>query len=51
MFKKFCKYLQIDKIEFWCELTIAMLIWEDVYLCFGQECTLTSMSGGEGIKI
>ena len=34
--------LSINKIEFWCELTITVLIWENVDLSFGQEYALTS---------
>ena len=48
---QFQELLSIYKIEFWCELTIAILIWENVDLRFGQKYTLTSMLGGEGIKI
>ena len=36
----FCYY--IYKIEFWCELTIAILIQENVDLGFGQKYTLMS---------
>ena len=49
----FQEVLSIYKIELWCELTIAILIWENVELYFGQKYTLTSRlgGGGEGIKI
>ena len=39
-----------DKIEFWCEFTIALLIWENVDLCFGLKYRLTSRFGGEGSR-
>ena len=53
---QFQEVLSIYKIEFWCELTIAVLIvkmWIFV-LIFGQKHTLTSSLGGvggEGVKI
>ena len=45
---QFQEVLSIYKIEFWCELTIAILIWENVDLCFGQKYTLASRLGGGG---
>ena len=39
---QFQEVLSIYKIEFWCELTIAILIWENVDLCFGKKYTLAS---------
>ena len=48
---QFQELLSIYKIEFWCEITIAVLIWENVDLCFGQKYTLRSRLGGEGVKI
>ena len=39
---QFQEVLSIYKIEFWCELTVAILIWENVELCFSQKYTLTS---------
>ena len=38
------------KIEIWCELTLAILIWENVNLCFSQKYTLTSRLGGRGYR-
>ena len=32
---QFQEVLLIYKIEFWCELTIAIRFWENVDLCFG----------------
>ena len=32
--------------KFWCKLTIAIIIWENVDLCFGQKQTMTSRLGG-----
>ena len=57
---QFQEGLSIYKIEFWCGLAIAILIWgyinED--LCFGQKYTLASWlgvlgggEGGKGVKI
>ena len=40
--------LSIYKIEFWCEIKIAVLILENVDFCFGQKYTLTSMLEGGG---
>ena len=40
--------LSIYKIEFSCEVTIAILIWKTVDLCFGQKYTLTFRLGVEG---
>ena len=42
---QFPEVLLIYKIEFWCELTIAILIWENVDLCSGQKYTLTYRLG------
>ena len=42
--------LSIYKIECWCELTTAILIWGNVDLCFGQKYTLTSRLGGGGCQ-
>ena len=46
---QFQEVLSIYKIEFWCELTIAIFIWENVDLCFRQKYTLTSRIGGWGL--
>ena len=43
------RVLSLNKIEFWCE--IAIPIWENVDICFGQKHTLTSRLGGEAVKI
>ena len=48
---QFQEDLSIYKIEFWYEWTIAILIWENVDLCFGQKYTLTSTLGWEEVKI
>ena len=45
---QFQKILLIYKIEFSCEVTIAILIWKTVDLCFGQKYTLTFRLGVEG---
>ena len=42
--------VKIYKIEFWCEITIAVLIWKNVNLCFGQKYTLTSRLRTGGIE-
>ena len=34
---QFQEVLSIYKMEFWCELTIAILIWENVDLCLSQK--------------
>ena len=39
---QFQEALSIHRMEFWCELTIAKAIWENVNLFFGEKCTLTS---------
>ena len=39
---RFQQVLSIYKIEFWYEIIIAALIWENVDLWFSQKCTLTS---------
>ena len=41
----------IYKIEFLCHLTIAIFIWENVDLCFGQKYTLTARLGGRYSRI
>ena len=45
---QFQEFLSICKIEFWCELTVVMLIWENVDLCFRQKYILTSRLGEVG---
>ena len=45
---QFQEDLSIYKTEFWFELTITILIGENVDLCFGQNYTLTSRLWGEG---
>ena len=46
---QFQEVVSMCKIEFWCQLTIAILIWENLELCFGQKYTLISrLGGGEG---
>ena len=45
---QFQEVLSIYKIELWCELTIAILIWENVDLCFGEKYTLRSSLEWEG---
>ena len=47
---QFQEVLPIYKIELWCELTIAILIWENVDLCFRQKYALTSWLGGRGSR-
>ena len=42
--------LSIHKTEFWCKLTLAILIWENKGLCFSQKYTLTSRLGGRGSR-
>ena len=44
---QFQEVVSMCKIEFWCQLTIAILIWENLELCFGQKYTLISRLGGE----
>ena len=39
---QFQEVLSMYKIEFSCELTIAILHWENVDLCFAQKYILTS---------
>lgn len=40
--------VKIYKIEFWCEITIvAIIIWENLDLCFGQKNTLGERRGSE----
>ena len=48
---QFQEVLSIYKKEFLCELTIAILMWENADLCFRQKYTLTYRLGGEGVKI
>lgn len=45
------RVLSLNKIDFWCEIRIAIPIWENVDISFGQKHTLTSRLGGEGVKI
>ena len=45
---QFQEVLSIYKIEFCCELTIVVIIWENVDLCFGQKYTLTYRLEGRG---
>ena len=45
---QFQEFLSIYKIEFWCELTIVMFIWENVDLSFRQKYILASRLGGGG---
>ena len=45
---QFQEVLPIYKIELWCELTIAILIWENVDLCFRQKYASTSWLGVGG---
>ena len=40
--------LSICKIEFWCELTIDVIKWKNLDLCFGQTYLLTSRLRGKG---
>ena len=41
--------LSIYKIEFWFQLTIAILIWENMgEICLGQKYTVTSRLEGGG---
>ena len=44
---QFQEVLSIHETEFSCELTTAILIWENVDFCFGQKYTLTSKLGVE----
>ena len=44
---QFQEVMSIYKIEFWCELTTAILIWENVDLYFRKKYTLTSRLGGK----
>lgn len=44
----FSKIKKKNKIEFWCEITIvAIIIWENLDLCFGQKNTLGERRGSE----
>ena len=43
--------LSIYKIEFWCELTVAILVWENVQLCFSQKYTLMCSLEGEDRRL
>ena len=43
---QFQEVQSIYKIEFWCGITVAVLIWENVDVCFGQKYAWTSRSGG-----
>ena len=45
---QFQEVLSIYKRELWCELTIAILIWDNVDLCFGEKYTLRSSLEWEG---
>ena len=45
---QFQEVLSIHKIEFWSELTIAVLIWENVDLCFGQKVVGQGCGWGGG---
>ena len=45
---QFQEILSIYKIEFSCEVTMAILIWKTVDLCFGQKYTLSFRLGVEG---
>ena len=45
---QFQEVLSIYKIEFWCELTITILIWENVDLCFCKKYIFTSRLDGSG---
>ena len=48
---QFQEVVSMCKIEFWCQLTIAILIWENLELCFGQKYTLISRLGGGGSEV
>ena len=49
---QFQDVLSIYKIEFWFELTVAILIWENVERCFGQKYIFRlEGGGGEWVKI
>ena len=48
---QFQEVLSIYKIEFWCKLTVAILVWENVQLCFSQKYTLMCRLEGEDVKI
>ena len=43
---QFQDVLSIYKIEFWFELTVAILIWENVERCFGQKYIFRLEGGG-----
>ena len=45
---QFQEVLSIYKRELWCELTIAILIWDNVDLCFAEKYTLRSSLEWEG---
>ena len=44
---QFQDVLSIYKVEFWFELTVAILIWENVERCFGQKYIFRLEGGGE----
>ena len=47
---QFQEVMSIYKTEFWCELTIAVLFWENAELWFAQKYTLTfTLREGEGV--
>ena len=48
---QFQEVLSIYKIVFWCKLTVAILVWENVQLCFSQKYTLMCRLEGEDVKI
>ena len=45
---QFEEVLSIYEIDFWCELTIAVLIRGIIDLCFGQKYTMESRLSGRG---
>ena len=48
---QFQEVLPTYKIEFWYELTIAILIWENIELCFRQKYALMSSLEGEEVNV
>ena len=48
---QFQGHLFIYKKEFWQELTIAILIWENVELCFSQKYALGQGRGGQDLDV
>ena len=45
---QFQEVLSIYEIDFWCEMTIAVLIRGNIDLCFGQKDTMKSRLSGRG---